>query len=287
MTDDGIYPDIPEHIYHAARDSLSQSGAKLLLPPSAPAKFREVMDSPQPPRKVFDFGTLAHGLILGKGVPLMILYPEIHGVKKDGAVADNPTATASWKAAESEARAAGKLPVHSDDYLRADEMSAAIQRHPVAGPLFTDGTAELSMYAADPQTGVRLRGRADWTTEINGRPIIVDYKTAATANPAEFERASAKWMYHLQAAWYLDLAAALGINNPRFLMVAQEKAPPYLVSVVELDDEAIAEGRRLKRRAIDTYAQCQEAGVWPGYPAEIHPISLPMWAFDEQEMEIA
>jgi PDDEXK-like domain of unknown function (DUF3799) len=281
-----IHPDIPEAEYHADRGSLSHSGAKLLLPPSVPAKFREAMDNPPPPKKAFDFGHLAHGLVLGKGVPLVVLYPEVHGLKKDGQVADSPTATATWKAAVADARAAGKLPVHADDYCRAAAMQAVVSGHPVAGPLFANGTSEQSIYADDPTTGVCLRGRVDTISALDGRPVIGDYKTTASAARDRFERYSAKYMYHLQAAWYLDLAALLGIKGARFLLIAQEDVPPYLVSVLEPDDEAIAEGRRLKRQAIETYSHCTETGEWPGYPEEILSISLPLWAVSEMEMEI-
>lgn len=278
----GIYPDIPEGQYHADRSSLSHSWAKLLLPPSCPAKFRWAMDNAPKTKRAFDFGNLAHRQVLGAGADIEVLDPLIHGLKKDGNVADNPRATSAWQNAEQDARLAGKVPVHVDEMLTAQAMAEAVHRHPVAGPLFTEGAPEVSLYANDPDTGVPLRGRVDWLN----RPTIVDYKSAATACLGEFARAAAKYLYHMQAAWYLDLAAAQGIDGAQFLLVAQEKTPPYLISVLEFDDEAIGEGRLLKRQAIDTYARCIEADKWPGYPEQIQPISLPLWAISEMEMEL-
>ena len=65
---DGIYGWVPEALYHRDSGSLSFSGAKLLLPPSCPAKFKERMDNPPKPKRIFEFGHLVHLEVLGKGV---------------------------------------------------------------------------------------------------------------------------------------------------------------------------------------------------------------------------
>ena len=283
----GIFADIPEAAYHADRGSLSATGAKLLLPPSAPAKFRQYLDTPQDPKRHFDFGSLVHTLILGKGANLEVLDPQIHGLKKDGTIADSPTATSAWKQADELARRSGKLPVHIDDHSKALEIRDAVLAHPVAGPLFDSGEPEMSMYAQDPETGVQLRARVDWLTKHGGRTWLVDLKTSLTAHPDDFARRAAKFKYHCQAAFYRMVASLLDMENTAFVFVVVEKTPPYLVSVVEYDAEAIAEGHRLNRIAIDTYAKCMETGVWPGYPEVVNPISLPLWAIDEEEMEFS
>ena len=92
-----------------------------------------------------------------------------------------------------------------------------------------------------------------------------------------------KFGYHMQAPWYLDLVKGVGMSDdPQFLFVVQEKTPPYLVTVIEYDDLALAEGRRRNREAITTYLHCRETGQWPGYHDndDAVTISLPLWAFD-------
>lgn len=285
-----IVDDLSNIEYHNDRASLSSSGARLLLPPGCPAKFRERMDSAPKPSRVFDFGTLAHSLVLGKGTEFTVLDPEIHGLAKDGSVAASPRSTATWKAAEAEARESGRLPVHVDDYAKATAMAARVPVHPIAGPLFQEaGRAEVSIYADDPVTGVRLRARPDWHFN-NNRLVIVDYKTTATAQPDDFSRRAADYGYHMQGAWYIDVAALAGLgDDAAFLLVAQEKEPPYLVTVLEFDAEAIEEGRRRNRKAIDLYARCMETDEWPAYPGtdEIVSISLPHWAISGQQPTIA
>ncbi|UJL31710.1 PD-(D/E)XK nuclease-like domain-containing protein [Mycolicibacterium vanbaalenii] len=280
---DGI-TDVAEDIYHADRGSLSVSGAKLLLPPSCPEKFKYRLDNPPKPKKIFDEGHLAHKKVLGKGGEFMVLDPAVHGLKADGSPSDKPTATAMWKAHEAEARAAGMTPIHIDIDRNASLMADRVLNDPDAGPLFKRGHAERALYWTDPATRVRLRGRPDWLTlqrfGDSERLVCVDYKTSITANPAELERKFWQLHYYMQAAWYLDLLIALKISdNPVFLFVVQEKEPPHIVTVIEYDAPAIAKGRRANRRAIELYAQCRETDEWPAYARGVVSMSLPHYAF--------
>lgn len=277
-TTDGIHRTVDEADYHADRGSLSVSSAKLLLPPSAPSKFHEVMTNGQKPKKVWDFGHVAHHLVLGKGAEFKVLDPAVHGLKADGSPSDKPTATANWRKSADDARARGLVPIHIDDHTKAVKMAAKVRDHPIAGPLFAEGDAEVSMYHTDPETGVRLRGRVDWF-QLNGD--IDDYKTSTTVNTDELTRMFYKLSYFMQAAWYIDLAIAIGAStNPVFRFVVQEKEPPFDVAVIRYDDESIEEGRRRNREAIRLYVECMESGRWPG-PADDSEvvISLPGWAF--------
>ncbi|MCA9843222.1 MAG: PD-(D/E)XK nuclease-like domain-containing protein [Dehalococcoidia bacterium] len=273
---DGAYDGVDEESYHSDPTSLSVSGAKLLLPPSCPAKFRHARDNPQPPRRAFDFGHLAHRMVLGAGSEFTVLDPAIHGLKKDGQVADNPRATSTWKNAESEARRAGRIPVSVEEWRTAEQMAEKVRAHPQARELFTDGQPELALYHRDPETGVRLRGRLDW---LRNDGTIIDYKTCQSAEPREIERAFHKFSYHMQNAWYVDLVDALGLSSNSLLcFVAQEKVPPYEVTVVEYDQDAIAVGRERNREAIRLYAELMQRGEWPSYTSETITISLPAWA---------
>jgi hypothetical protein len=269
----GVFADIPDDEYHSARDSLSFSGAKLLLPPSCPAKFKQRMDNPPPPKPAYTFGHAAHRLVLGKGAEIVEV--------------DAP----DWrsKAAQEIRKTArnGVAPMLTHELEAARAIERAVRQHPTAGPLFAQGDAEMSLYAVDPITGVKLRGRTDWLTTINGQFFIVDFKTSDTADPESFARKGAGFHYHGQHAWYQDLVKAVGLSDsPRFIDVVAEKTPPYVVTVVEFDDEAVAEGRRLNRKAIDIYARCVETNTWPDYGPGIHPISVPIWALEEIELKL-
>ncbi len=279
---DGIYSVVPEELYHADRGSLSVSGAKLLRDPSCPAKFRYIMDNPPRRKKVWDFGHVAHRLVLGKGAEFTVLDPEVHGLKADGTPSDKPTATANWKNAEKEARAKGLIPIHKDDHAKAVAMAAAVLGDAEAAPIFATGQAEMSVYATDPVTGIRLRSRIDWVNpeyHNDGTVLIDDLKTSITANPLELEKRFYDLGYWMQRAWYEDVMVLAGLaERVDFVFTVVEKDEPHIVQNVRYLNAAVEEGRRANREAINIYAQCMETGVWPGYSKHIVTIGLPAWA---------
>ena len=272
MTEYNLKSGISDDLYHADTGSLSSTGARKIL--ACPARFKWERDHPPAPTtKAFDFGKLSHKLVLGEGSAIHIVD------------ADNWLSKAA-KEQRDAARLDGAVPVLRSEYDTAKAMREAVMAHPVAGALFTAGSAELSGYWQDEPTDIRLRFRPDWLTGHINRVTCVDYKTTISAKPDEFVRSVARYGYHQQAAWYLDGLAANGLTDARFLFVAAEKTPPHPVSVIELDDEAIAEGRRLNRIAVDTYARCMDTGVWPAYGDDITLISLPYWALPELDISL-
>jgi hypothetical protein len=269
----GVTYDLDETIYHAHPDSLSHSGAKRLIPPGSPAAFKYYRDFGEPPSDAFDFGKAAHRLVLGAG-------PDLVGIDADD------WRTKAAKEQRDEARAHGVVPLLLRDLHRVEDMAEALREHPVARALIQpdDGQPEVSLFWYDLRAEVMLRARLDWLRDPrDGRLILVDYKSSVTADPWEFARAAARYGYHSQAAWYSDGAKACGLSDDvSFVFVVQEKVAPYLVSVVELDSEAVRAGRSRNRKAIDLYAHCTQTGHWPG-PADtdVTLVSLPSWATRE------
>jgi hypothetical protein len=271
----GVY-DIPEDVYH--RDpvpggSLSSSGARKLLPPSCPARFAWEREHPPPPRDVFDFGTAAHKLVLGAGKPLAVLDADDWRSK----------AAREWREG---VRAEGCVPLLKAEHEQVQAMAAAIRAHPLASALLCRGDvqAEQSYFWQDAEFGIWRRARFDAFRQAGdgSRLMITDYKTTASADPVSFAKSVANFGYHQQAAWYLDAADGChgAATDAAFLFVAQEKAPPYLVTVSQLDGDAIRAGDALNRAAMERYRDCTESGIWPGYQPEnvIALITLPPWA---------
>ena len=270
VTEPGVYDGMPEAEYHAdpvPGGSLSASGAKLLLPPSCPARVRSDQLFPPPPKDTFEFGTAAHRLVLGAG-------PEI-------VIVDAPDwRTRAAKEARDAARFEGHVPLLPADAFIVESMAVAIRAHPLAGALLDPerGKAEQSLFWQDDETGVWRRARLDFLRDR----IIVDYKTCDRADRESIRKAVANYGYHIQDAQYRDGVRALGIDDdPAFLFVFQEKTPPYLVNVVQLDDDAVAAGRERMRLACEIFRDCTESGCWPGYSditRDPDVISLPPWA---------
>lgn len=264
----GLYPDISLADYHADATTLSSSGARKLLKPSCPAKFRHAQDHPEPPKLHFEIGTAAHTLLLGDG-------PELRVCDYD-----------SWRSkaaqdAKLQAEADGAVALLPKQYAEVRAMVRALREHPTAGKLLAPdtGVAEQSLYWVHRDTGVTLRCRPDWLR----RDRIVDYKTCAAADLDSIQKDVAKYGYHIQDAWYRMGAKALGLFDglPKFTFVFQEKTAPYLITVFELDRDAIDIGMEQAESAIHTFANCTASGEWPDYMADDAPyipqISLPAW----------
>lgn len=278
VTQPGVY-DMPAEEYHAdpvPGGSLSSSEARRLLPPSCPALFRHYKDHPEDREttKALDFGSAAHALVLGDG-------PAIVEIDADS------YRTNAAKEQRDAAHAAGKIPLLPHEVTEVRAMEKALRNHPLAAALLAAGQPERSLFWPDAETGVRRRARLDWHREESRsrRVIVPDYKTAASAEPRAFGRAVHTHGYHCQAAWYLDAVQGLGLAGPdaAFVFIVQEKTAPYVVTVCELDADALELGRALNRRAIEIYQRCMEAGQWPGYALDVVRISLPPWAANDLE----
>lgn len=265
----GLYDDMANDAYHADRTALSSSGARKLLPPSCPAKFRWAMDHPQPSNSTFDMGSAAHCLVLGAG-PKLVVVDALDWRTNDA------------KAQRDAAYADGATPLLRAEAAVVYGMADAIRRHPIASVLFDPehGKPEQSLFWEDQRTGVRRKARFDWLPErrADGRLILSDYKTCRDAEPQGLRRSIANFSYHLQAHWYSEGAATLTDGPVAFLFVFQEKDPPYLVTIVELDHIAMAVAERKNRQAIDIFQHCTETDTWPGYSDGIELLALPRWA---------
>jgi hypothetical protein len=265
MTMHGVL-DVPEADYHQ-HPALSASGARKLLPPSCPARFKWERDNPSPPRAVFDFGSAAHALVLGAGADIVV-------------IEHDDWRTKAAKEARDQAHAEGKTPLLTRDYEQVKAMAAALTDHPIVRVLFDPdhGKPEQSLFWTD-DTGINLRARLDWLPDTaDGRMIVSDYKTCASAAPDQISKALHNYGYAMQAAWYLAGVDALNLaDDAAFVFVFQEKDPPYLVTVAEPDRAAIIYGHNKMRRAIDVYRECIETDTWPGYSDDVLLARLPGW----------
>lgn len=276
ITEPGLYGGITAEQYHAdpvPGGSLSSSGARALLPPSCPALFRHRQLHGEPPKPEFDYGHAAHRLVLGAGAGVV----EID--------ADNWRTNAA-KAARDEARAAGLVPLLSKDIAQVHEMADALRAHPEAAALLAPGSGDPEQVIVwqDDATGVWCRAMFDWLRRRppTGRRVLVDYKTCASAEPGDINKAAARFGYHQQDPWYRDAVRQLDGIEPAFLFIFQEREAPYLVTVAELDPIARRIGDYRNHWARQTYALCAAADHWPSYKDGVHEIQLPRWVEIEQ-----
>ena len=257
----GIYAGISNAKYHA--DPALGSTSLKTLATRTPAHYQHDKAHPKS-SDAFTLGTAAHSLILEGDTSAIVVVEADNWLTKDA------------KAAKAAALAEGKQPLLTKEMAQVVAMRDAVMAHPVAGKLFTGHKAEQSVFW--DEDGLVLKCRPDaWQPGL-----LVDLKTTLDADPNEFGKTAAKFGYHQSAAHYIDgVKAATGEELP-FHFVLVEKTDPYLVSVVELDWEAVNIGRGLNERAKRIYRECVESNTWPGYPTA-EPVSLPMWAIYQTE----
>lgn len=269
---DGIVLDLPEAEYHA-RPELSSTQARQLL--DVPARYKYRLEHPQEHKDAFDLGTAVHAAVLGTGAEATVLDFDSYRTK-------------AAQQARDEAYTAGQTPILAKDYAPVLAMSEAVLANATARALFEqDGSAEASVFATDPATGVRTRARFDFLPDLSGAlPIAVDLKTTAhRADKRGFERTVLDFGYETQERWYtrtLQCAAGAEIS---FVFVVVEVAPPHFVAVHQLDSVWRSMGDDKVTRALEIYAACSASGVWPSYPTDVQLSSPPTYAvYQHQEL---
>lgn len=184
-----------------------------------------------------------------------------------------------WKEALDEY---GERLLTAGDYDDALAVRDALRHHPIIRRLTGAGSVrEVSAFATDAETGLRLRARPDAFAPSCG--LMADLKTTSDARASEFARRVGQLGYHAGEAFYTDVWRAAGGDLDAFVFVAVEPRPPYAAQVYELTPDAVEEGRAIIRKALDRWADCAERNEWPAYPAEIVSLDLRKWDYRETQ----
>ena len=275
LTDPGFY-EIEADDYHgdpAPEPSLSQSIGKVLLehcPRSA--WWAHPRLNPQfthDESTVFDRGTVAHQLLLGKGRAFRII----------------DASDFRSKAAQMERdayRQAGFTPILVGHHATASAMVEAARRQlkDIEGGefAFNDefGTAELCALSHDP-TGCWGRSLIDWYgSRVPSGLVCWDYKTTArSANPATIKSHFNAMGWAFQAAFQERLITTLKpalAGKIAFRFLVQEDAEPYLCSVVEPAADARTIAHKMVAAAFAMWKHCLHVNQWPGYSRTSVPI---------------
>lgn len=247
----------------------------------SPEKYLWSIGHPELPTPALIFGAMVHKLLLEPG-----------GFADEYAVTpaiDRRTKAGKEEWAAFSEKNADKQPVSMDDFLTAMDMVKAVERHPIAKKLL-GGSHEIPLFWTDEDTGELCKCRLDILTELDGKPVVVDYKTAASAMTDKFNAAIWQYGYHLQAYMYTEaVMKCLELDErPRFLFVVQEKKPPYAVNVIEATEDVMTVGMDTFRELIGILHQCLETGYFYGFNGafdDINEAYLPgyMTMGDEEE----
>jgi hypothetical protein len=183
-----------------------------------------------------------------------------------------------------DAETKGKTVLKTEQLRKLATMVTNARNHPAAAILLAKGEAEVSwrIKASGLRNLPPLQCRTDWFNPegcalSEGRPYVVDLKTAATLEEdafSNFQRSFEEHAYHCQAALYMAILSSLGIECRDFFFIAPEKIAPYGVEVHRLGDRALERGQTETERQLLELDECYRRNIWPNASLEVQELKL-------------
>lgn len=258
--------DVPADVYHAG-PGISSSGLKALL--RSPAHYAAYLASPAD-NEAMRKGRAVHSFILERETfhKSFRVAPEIDRRTVGG--------KAAW--AEFQESANGSTVISTADMDLCARLYTAIELNALAyqALMAEGGMNELAVFWADKETGILCKAKADRI--LSG--VIFDLKTTQDAQPREFQRSIATYLYHLSAAFYFDgFSTVMDVKG--FTWIPIEKASPHGIAFYAASDETLDIGRAEYAQALRAYRAYTLARTVgepvPGYPQRFETLGLPAW----------
>ena len=208
-----VLREMPDSLYFADPAIDQTSLKKFMISPKAYASY---LSGEKVSYAALEFGKAAHSMVLGSG-PIVLVKPNLR----------SKAGKAEYERLQTEHEGRDIAWVSQDDYDALQRMRDEV------GSYFTGipGRPEMALFADDPNTGLRLKGKIDWLPDApdeDGVMWLRDYKTTGKS-PTEFSVSSRIYRYDIQALFYMRLYRwCTGYEGPLgFEFVVQEKQPPY------------------------------------------------------------
>lgn len=266
----GIHENVPSATYHGWR--LASASQLKVLDRATPADLRESMlhpkDTPQ-----MRLGSAFHALVLEPDrFPELFAWDSPVNEKTGEPYGAATKAFAEWAAGQG-----GRTVITRAQYETAGRMAEAVlAKSTMRGLLRLCPQREVSCIAE--MHGSTVKSRFD----ALGHGIAFDLKSSGQgAGRVAFERAIATFGYDLQAAFYLNVAAAVDRYVSDFVFVAVDPRPPHNCGFYRLKNEVIDAVEQKLPVLLERYRTCVGLGEWPGLPDEVVDIGIPKWSMKE------
>lgn len=265
----GTYSGLTSDQYHQEASGFSNSMAKDLVFES-PEHMRWEMDHPTPPTEAMIMGTMVHTSVLEPEK-----FPHCYHLEPREYPADKgnkpwhggSTYCKAWNAAH-----ADKPILSGSDVDHIGGCKLALMYHPIMSRAITVGIAELSIFAFHDD--LMLKCRPDLLfRDATGDLWCLDIKKVQKATRIAFQRDALDKHYDFQEAWYRYVMSLAGIELRGFIFLAVEEQSPHGVCAFRWSKESVDACMPQVHQAIDSYTQCKEQNIWPGYTkaiVEIH-----------------
>ena len=211
-------------------------------------------------------GNALHTLILepNEFEKRYFVMPELNKTTKEG--------KERWQKIQSEL--GNKETLSFNQYQTLQAMVESFQKHELANQFLENAEVEQSIYWTDLDTGVLCKCRPD----ILRCNLIGDLKTAQDGSPRSFQYAAFNYGYYIQAAMIQEaLMEIKDVQIKDFLFLVIEKSAPFALSIYQLDEPSLAQGRHEFKQLLIRYKHCLDTNDWPAYA--IQEISLPRYVF--------
>lgn len=263
-----IINDMPNELYHARPELSSSQIRQLLTNP-----YLYFSGFKQDETEAMRFGTAVHTAVLEPD-----LFASSYAVEP---IADGRNTAGKAIKAEFALASAGKTIITATQAetisgIKNSLETATFSNGAKVADLFKNGVAEQSVFGTVTNRNGELipaRCRPDYRLG----DTLIDLKTTQDASVDGFSRSVAKFGYHIQAEWYLQVTGA-----KRFIFVAAETKPPYMVGIYDLNIvyRELAQDEIL--RALDDLAQPEKYQT-PVFIAsdnsDIHTLTPPNYLF--------
>jgi hypothetical protein len=179
---------------------------------------------------------------------------------------------------------ASKTILTPTQYETAVKLRDILRDHPVAGPILREkGRGELTIVWTHPRTGLKIKVRVDWLTEL----VLADLKFTFDPSPRVFGASAVRFGYPFQLALYSDVVEAAGLGAPAVKIIAAQSKEPHDVIVFDLEHDVLEFGRKQYNDALDRVVECKKTKRYPGAAEDnALPLVLPAWATPSAEEEL-
>jgi hypothetical protein len=260
-----------------ARPALSISRLKELR--RSPLHYRYLLDHPRE-SAAMTLGTAAHCATLE---PERFCRDYVTWSRKTESGRAAPRTGKAWEAFAAEHT--DRVILTEDETGLAGNIAAAVRGDPVAAKYLASGEPEVTMEWE--LNGRACKGRVDWLTHLDGKPVIVGLKTTRDCRPFAFGSVAAKLGYAEQWAYYHGGYLTITGHRARMVEIVVESAAPHAVVVYEITDDILLQGEENYLELIRALDICERDDHWPG-PAEVEQIlTLPTWFYGAADDDLS
>lgn len=284
----GIIEGLPEAAYHGTRSMLGK-GSLVMAVEKSGKHFKHWLDTPHEEdesNETFAIGKGFHCRALEPDLfdRLFIYQPDFGNMRTGSA----QTERRDWL--RTEARGKTVLPRVTrgangallDVQHMIEGMAQSVREHPKLRVLLRRGRPEVTALWRDPGTGLPLKSRGDWISELDG--VFLDLKSCLDASQAGMRKAASLHKYFVQDPLYSRAFEENGLHITNFVFAAVEKFPPYAVGIYQVSDTGRLAGENYYMAGLLRVARWIEDDYYPHYNDE-RTVQLDVTSYAAQEAE--